>query len=489
MAFSFKCSQCGRVHTMSEGWAGKVLNCEGCGKAMRIPTPRKSAPMPPGKNDDLDDPGVREEPEALATFPRAARRTPPAAQAGTMKAPSNVAKADSLSAGVKGILGAAGGFLVLLAVFGFRIYRANHRFEVVQDRRAAKAIADAPPTPSIVPSRVAPPARRPWTLPVLPEPGEGVELEPGVWFYEVRLPGSLNSGIKTPGHSGKLWLYLPDGDHATHSLPCVLIAGAGSNLITGMDLGDGDRPEHLPYVRDGFAVIAYELDGALPDPKPTNDAQFATYVRSFVDADAGLVNMRVAIAYATSRVPSIDPDRLFAVGHSSAATLALLVAENEPRIAACVAFAPVIDIKESIPTQLQQALGQLVPGADELFTRFNPAANVEKIECPLFLFVALDDRYPQQDQDLVRRLHGLGKAVTFVTVSNGGHYEPMIQKGIPRAVLWLKGVHRRPDGSIVAPKSAPVPRAKTPTRRLGPNPKAPRVPGVRRPRGTTPNQE
>jgi hypothetical protein len=44
-----------------------------------------------------------------------------------------------------------------------------------------------------------------------------------------------------------------------------MIAGAGSSLITRMDPGDGDRPEHLPHVRAGFAALADELDGALPE--------------------------------------------------------------------------------------------------------------------------------------------------------------------------------------------------------------------------------
>ena len=215
--------------------------------------------------------------------------------------------------------------------------------------------------------------------------------------------------------------------------------------------------------------------------RPTTPT-FAPYIRSFVDAEAGLVNMRVAVAYATTRVPSIDPGRLFAVGHSSAATLALLVAENEPRIAACVAFAPVVDVKEHIPTQAQQALGQLVPGADQIFTRFNPRAGEEKLNCPVFVFVALDDQNAQPDRALVDRLTSLGKSAVLATVPNGGHYEPMIKSGIPQAIRWLKGIHRPADESVVAPKSAgPAPKARIPRVPRGGN--SPTAPGIRRPRG------
>ena len=217
-----------------------------------------------------------------------------------------------------------------------------------------------------------------------------------------------------PGHSGKLWLYLPDGDHAPKSLPCILIAGAGSNLITGMSLGDGDRAEHLPYVRAGFAVLAYELDGMLPEPKPTDDAAFAPYIRSFVDAEAGLVNMRVAVEFATTRVPSIDPDRLFAVGHSSAATLALLVAENEPRIAACVAFAPVVDIKAIIPAEAQQVVSRTGAGRrPALYPVQSPRGEAKHPVPALPLRRPGRRESPSRSVDLAERLRGRGSRSTW----------------------------------------------------------------------------
>ena len=120
-----------------------------------------------------------------------------------------------------------------------------------------------------------------------------------------------------------------------------------------------------------------------------------------MNAQAGLINTRVAIEYATTRVPAIDPRRLYAVGHSSAATLALLVAENEPRIAACVAFAPAVDLTLQYQPPAQKELAQLIPAAGEFFTRFNPRANEADIDCPVFLFYADDDaRFAGQVRDL-----------------------------------------------------------------------------------------
>jgi len=78
-------------------------------------------------------------------------------------------------------------------------------------------------------------------MPAMPERTVPRVLEPGVLREEILLASSTRT---LPGHSGKLWLYLPQGRHEPKSLPCVLIAPAGTPLVIGMDLGDGDVPEH-----------------------------------------------------------------------------------------------------------------------------------------------------------------------------------------------------------------------------------------------------
>ena len=169
-------------------------------------------------------------------------------------------------------------------------------------------------------------------LPVFPDPGPGREIEPGIMLHEIRLPGG-----NSPGFGGKLWLYLPSG---AQGVPCVLITGAGSNLLVGMDLADGDRPEHLPYVRAGFAVMAFELDGAVANMQQAGDPQILAGAARFLAARAGLVNANVALEYLLAKVPQVDPQRIYVAGHSSAGTLSLLFAEHEPRLKGCVAFAP-----------------------------------------------------------------------------------------------------------------------------------------------------
>jgi dienelactone hydrolase len=340
---------------------------------------------------------------------------------------------------------------VILVKVGLRMLLHMHRGHA----------APAPPPP--VPAAAAVNPHGPIALPAFPDPGPGQALEAGVAFHEIRLP----NGPK-PGSGKRLWLYLPPGAPANHALPCVLITGAGSPLVLGMDLGPGDRPEHLPYVRAGFAVLAFELDGGLNGVQNASDAQFFAAARRFLAARAGLANARIALEYVLAKVPQVDPQRVFVAGHSSAGTLALLFAEHEPRLKGCVAFAPPIDLAQRLH-QLAPALRQ--QGLIDLVERYSPKNNEANLACPLFLFHALDDTNTpvRGSLDCVQRLQGMGKDVTLVTVATGGHYQSMIDEGIPRAIAWLQaragteppGVGAAPPQPAAIPAPAPTPPVPT----------------------------
>jgi len=267
--------------------------------------------------------------------------------------------------------------------------------------------------------------------PSVPPLGAARTLEPGVSEYEATLArgdGSL-----------KVWIYLPER-HAQGKIPCVFVAPAGSRLFHGMGLGDGDRAEHLPYVRAGFAVVAYEIEGSLPD-KPTN-GEVRAAMRAFRGADAGLADARAAIDYALAKVPKIDPRRLYTAGHSSAGTLSLQVAEHDPRIAACVAYAPCCDVPARIGAETLGDLDKVDSGFGGFLSDRSPGAHPAALRCPLFLFHADDDsNVPTADvaafADAVRRTN---PHVTFVRVPTGNHYQSMIDQGIPHAIHWLRAL-------------------------------------------------
>jgi dienelactone hydrolase len=257
-------------------------------------------------------------------------------------------------------------------------------------------------------------------------------VKPGVEFYNIHIEGT------GPGRPMNLNLYLPAGRHEPHSLPCVLIAPAGSGQH-GSLIDRSDRPEHWPYVQAGFAVMAYELSGALADPKKKKHSyrELSGPIKRFLEAEGGLVNGQIAIDYVLEKVPEVDPAQLFACGHSSAAVIALNLAAGDSRIKACCAYAPPTDVED---WWADPQMEKYVPGFSEFATRHAPLRHVDKFNCPVFLFHADDDSLVAHadNQAFADAMQNAGKQITFVRVPSGDHYESMIDEGIPGGIEFMQ---------------------------------------------------
>jgi dipeptidyl aminopeptidase/acylaminoacyl peptidase len=272
----------------------------------------------------------------------------------------------------------------------------------------------------------------------LPDLPAGRQVSPGVTMHEVTLDRA--------GVTMRVSVYLPTRMPANKKLPTVLIAPAGSRLWHGMALGDGDRPEHVPYVREGFAVVAYEIDGPMAE-RPTA-AQEAEAIVAFRNAKAGVDNAKAAIDYALAKVPQVDPRRIYVVGHSSAATLALQVAEQDERVAACVAFAPVVNVGDRL-APVAAALDQRQPGTMDFLRQASPDANVARLKAPTLLFYAADDSRALTTTvaAFANELVKTNSNVKVITVPSGGHYTSMIKNGIPAAIAWLQATRPQRAGN------------------------------------------
>lgn len=258
---------------------------------------------------------------------------------------------------------------------------------------------------------------------------------PGVGQRTDVIFGDGNGFGKPAGSSSRLWIYMPLTQLQPSSTPCILICGAGSTMMTGMKLSDGDEAEHLPYLKAGFVVVAYDLDG----PNEGDSPEPKSY-EAFRDSNAGLVNARVAIEYVLANLPEVNPKQIFSAGHSSAGTTALLFAEHESRLAGCVAFAPCTDLQARIPGALVRTLSLTFEGLPEFLVKSSPRTHETKINCPVMLFHAADDsNVPIEDsRAFVARLKSAGKDATLKEVATGDHYQPMIDTGIPAGIEWIK---------------------------------------------------
>jgi dipeptidyl aminopeptidase/acylaminoacyl peptidase len=286
------------------------------------------------------------------------------------------------------------------------------------------------------PSSAASPAPSHAPLATFPPLGPATRVEKGVMVHQVLLGAT------------RVWIYLPEKPPGP-AMPVVFIAPAGVPPFVGNGFGpDLDRqqhPEHLPYVHAGFAVVAYDTAGELPSGDEPTDEQVQAAATAFRDAEAGVVNARHAIDYVVKMVPGVDPKRLYSAGHSSAGRISLLLAESDPRIAACVAYAPVTNPDQRAWQNAPEAARYLeanVSGFREFLKRTSPIRNVGRLRCPTFLYHAEDDTRISilETEQFVESLKKTNPRVTFVRGARGDHYDSMIEEGMPKAIAWLRGL-------------------------------------------------
>jgi dienelactone hydrolase len=374
-----RCPNCDKKIRLDDDFDGRSIRCPRCKEVVQVRRRRQRA------DDDDDDDDDRRE---------------------TWRGRSRKQKSGSIGLWIG--LGAGGAALVLIAVV----------VVVLAARRT-------PARPDIV---GAPPAEGKGGPAAVPELSAARPIRPGVLFQEAVLrPGAVPM---------KVWYYRPE--QAKGKLPLVLVPPAGSTLVAGMDLGDGDRTEHYPYVGAGFAVGSFEIDGHVPE-QGASDAVVLKGAREFRDSRAGLNNAKAALDYLLAKSPDVDPNRIFIAGHSSAATLALLVAEHEPRIKGCLSYCGVPDVE----TRLARAIPQLeraIPGYRDFIRFSSPKTHVEKLKCPVFLFHARDDtNVPvSQTTTFAALLKRTNPDVTLDTSARGGHYQSMINAGIPKGIAWMR---------------------------------------------------
>lgn len=392
----FYCTQCGRPIQVAEQFAGRSVRCPRCGREMVAPFVLNANGAAPVKPVIAPTP-----PPVLTPPPFAPRR-----------------------------------FRRLWA-FGI-VWAGVMMFCLIKAFIAAPVMQSATLTPAAQMITAAPSAPQ---FPELPSP---VHLANGVDLYLLQFTGT---GAGLPMHAR---LYLPAGDHSVRTLPCVFIAPAGTRLVYGASLSNDDSPEHLPYVRAGFAVMAYELSGNLnlPQNAPVKYRDLRNPIYQFIAADGGLANARLAIEYVLTKVPQVDPNRLYAAGHSSAGTMALDLAAADTRIRAVAAYAPATDVVGYWGNHLDD-LNRAVPGSAAMAAKVSPIQHVSQFNCPVFIFHADDDRtVPNGEvQRFVDEMESAGKSIEFRRAPSGGHYNSMIREGIPQGIsFFLRNGAMEPGG-------------------------------------------
>jgi pimeloyl-ACP methyl ester carboxylesterase len=414
------CEECGHRHKVGDDLEGRKIRCRGCGAAVMVTVP--------------DD-----EVEEIPPLSRSALK-----KSGGSKHRKASSDSGALSTPLKWGLGIVGLAVVIVAA-------------VVSLRPGAGQPGAGPPPvqipiastplPPVTPAVAQPTFNtgewnaRGMPLRNFPEFGPPVEkLGTTVTLHSVDF-GSIAQTPDSPAAKMKLRIYMPAGELPPGSIPLVLIAPAGTPLVVGNEIDAGNyHAEALPYAEAGMCAIHYSLDGAMLSEEPTN-FEFAGAHRMFAQAEGGMINARNALEFALARIPAVDPKRVYTAGHSSAATISLLFASLEPRVAACIAYAPCTDTVAFCRQILQEpAIRILAPQMSQFAQLASPLAHVDKLKCPVFLFYTPDDSTTpmNENQPYITRLQQNNTAVKLEIGGPGGHYQPMVDQGIPRAIQWLQ---------------------------------------------------
>lgn len=277
------------------------------------------------------------------------------------------------------------------------------------------------------------------------------ELPKAISLYHASLY-SCDLGIdsRSVGRNDQVSIYTPDPFPST-PMPCIFMAPSGATSFTGKLHDHGDHREFLPYVHAGYIVVTYDLDGDV-NLQRASALQLRKAFLKYEKSNAGLINARNAMNFALKSFPSVDPNRLYAVGHSSSGRQALLWAGFEPRIAACAVIAPEVVMSESEERELVSAVKLMPQRFTESLQQFMPTTHQKQIRCPvLIVHGEADQTIPAaSSQKFVDALNEQGNSATYVPLANQDHFT-VVENANPIAIDWLNSHPTEAAESAVDP--------------------------------------
>lgn len=430
MPLTIACSGCGQRFSVADKLRGKKAKCK-CGTVLSIPAPEPAV-------TELELAPLNDDPLGLGSLSNnplgASPLSGPLANRGTAPDYSRFILIGGIAAGA-----------VLLSLFaGIAISQFRNSSSALASSTGGNSPNGIAGPSYVQPSGLAPLDPTGIPIPTFPELGEAKKLEDGTRVFVVDTRTIASNSGNVPGMAMRFRVYIPAGNHAEKSLPCVLVAPAGTNMLCGKDIDDENyHAETLPYAKAGIIAVHYSLDGATSET--AINAKFKPAYLAFKEAKSGVLNGRNALEFALSKLPQVDPSRVFAAGHSSAGNVALLLTAHEPRICGAIAYAPGCDLQMD---QFELAISwqaRHLPGIRSFIADASPETYFDTYGRPMFLFHAKDDAVSScmNTESFARGVQPSGSKSEFVSVPTGGHYQPMIDVGIPQAISWLKKVPPR----------------------------------------------
>jgi acetyl esterase/lipase len=429
-----RCGGCQTLLKVSSEAIGKTIACPKCGKQMKLTKPSSAPPK-----EEIIDVGFPEANQAeLFDLPATSYSMPTSAS-------KSLAGSKKRSTPWPLIIGiaAAGGVLLFLAsvgvIFLMMIPKGPNVIPAVPEKNPPTSTASSPSTTALAPSLAQ---AMPKIRVDFPQLGQFQSFgKSGIVWQRVEIPRRQQSPLK-------LNIFVPSGNHAAKSLPVVFEAPSGTPLIHGASI-EMPQPdtEFLPFTEAGMITVSFDIDGPMPsnvnpaNPRPFLSALSKAYT-GFVGSDAGVDNGKMAIDFVLEKLPMADPSRFIVWGHSSAASLALLLASKDNRVSKCIAMAPETDLNQRLGDIISQepAMADVLPNFKNYLVSGSPITYVSRLKCPVFLAHAKnDDNVPfESAKKYVDALRKAGGKISFLELEKEGHYQPLLDTAIPKAIEWLK---------------------------------------------------
>jgi ribosomal protein S27E len=209
-------------------------------------------------------------------------------------------------------------------------------------------------------------------FPPLPDPGTG----DGLQEYGFSLNGEFL------GQPMAMVMWVPEGNHAPHSLPCIFVPPMNSPEMVGSTRHEIDEKFKM-LAKEGFAVVSYDASRFSDNNRP----QFpGSNEEELIQSDCAVHFAHNAMNYVIQRATMVDPERLYAAGEGGAGRLVLYLAAVDPRIKAVATMNPVCDVTRNASASLQEQEKEArLAGIEEFAKRTSPFNNVEKLKCPILV--------------------------------------------------------------------------------------------------------
>jgi dipeptidyl aminopeptidase/acylaminoacyl peptidase len=241
-------------------------------------------------------------------------------------------------------------------------------------------------------------------------------------------PDGVFDLIHYPAPSGSLSAYLTQSPATPGKHPAIVwITGGDSNTIG--DVWSPQPPDNdqsaAAYREAGIVVIFPSLRGGNDNPG----------VR---EAFYGEVQDILASADYLATLDYVDPQRIYLGGHSTDGTLALLVAESDPRFRATFAFGPVYDVSVYGPEMLPVTMDD----AREIRLR-SPGYWLSSIRSPVYVFEGDHDANTGELERMRSENHDSN--VEFFVVPRADHFSTLapVNALIARKILADTGTGPR----------------------------------------------